>query len=361
MDKKECLNYACKAADMIMKKYEAKNLPPKNKFHYHQGVFLSGVMDLYALTGEKKYYEYTEKYVDSCVNEEGVISRFDACMLDDIQPAILFFKLCKSELKEKYSRALTTCMTILKNWKRNEVNGFWHKEYHPHEMWLDGLYMAGPLQAEYGVRYNVPEFIDTAYEQALLMHKYMSTPDGLLYHAWDCKKEQPWCDKKTGLSPEVWSRALGWYLVASLDIIELDSKDSEQKKKLTNIIKDMLNAVIRYQDEGGMWYQIANKPTENRNWRESSGTALFVYSIAKAVRLGILTEEYMNYANKGFEGCIKEAVKEIDGEFCLDLICPGTGAGMYDMYVERPKSKNDLHGMGAFLLMCTELCKKENN
>ena len=46
----------------------------------------------------------------------------------------------------------------------------------------------------------------------------------------------------------------------------------------------------------------------------------------------------------------------------VDKICIGTciDEGTYEHYINRAVVKNDLHGMGAFILMCTEMEQYNN-
>lgn len=122
-----------------------------------------------------------------------------------------FFPLYKRTGEEKYKKALDTLLPIIRDFPRNEAGGFWHKEWYPNQMWLDGLYMAGPISAEYAYRFEKPEYLDLAAEQALLMQEKTRDPKtGLWYHAWDCSKEAEWADPETGLAPEFWGRSIGW-------------------------------------------------------------------------------------------------------------------------------------------------------
>lgn len=47
------LAYAQSACDTMMRRYAAADLPPKGHFHYHQGVFLSGVFSASAMRSAK--------------------------------------------------------------------------------------------------------------------------------------------------------------------------------------------------------------------------------------------------------------------------------------------------------------------
>ena len=50
-------------------------------------------------------------------------------------------------------------------------------------MWLDGVYMANPFYAEYGVLFNEPEDFDDVVTQITVMEKHARDPQtGLLYH-----------------------------------------------------------------------------------------------------------------------------------------------------------------------------------
>ena len=117
-----------------------------------------------------------------------------------------------------------------------------------------------------------------------------------------------------------------------------------------------MNALIRYQDqESGLWYQVVDKGDQSDNWLETSGSCLFVYTIAKAVRYGIVGDEAVAAAKKGYEGLIKVLQSDEQGRLILPEICIGTSAGDYESYVTRPKVKNDLHGVGALVMACVEM------
>lgn len=351
------IKYAQKLCDTIMKKYAAEELPPKGIFHYHQGVFLSGMYNTYEICKEEKYFEYIKNWVDSIIYDDGSINTFREEMLDDIQPGILLIKLYEHTNEEKYKKALETLMGVLEKWPQNPDGGRWHKLFYKDQMWLDGIYMAAPLEAQYSKLFGDTRFVQRAIEQALLMwDKIGNKTTGLLYHAWDYSREAEWADKCTGLSAEVWGRALGWYVVSVLDILENISENNSDRKKLEEIERTVLEAIIRYQDkETGMWYQVVDKGEYEDNWTESSCSALFVYSIAKAIRMNILDKEYMQAAVRGFEGIINKSVTICDDELLLGDVCIGTNVCNYKDYIERPVSINDLHGSGAFLLMCAEL------
>lgn len=352
------LEYTKMACDTLMSTYLPEDLPPKGRFHYHQGVFLSGMQKTYELCKEEKYIDYIEAWVDSIISEDGTIHTFDRGQLDDIQPGVLLFLLYHKTGKGKYRIALDTLLPIIKSFPKNIEGGFWHKDSCKEQMWLDGLYMAGPICAQYASEFGEKEYFDIVTFQALLMEK--KTRDektGLWYHAWDCSKQKPWADPVTGLSSEFWGRSIGWVPVATLEDLDFLPKDHKDREEMIRLTRDLLKAVCNYQDNNsGLWYQVVDKGGMEGNWLESSCTCLFVAAICKAVREGFLDKSYLEHAKKGYCGII-DRLKYRDNKVIIDNICVGTGVGNYEHYCARPTSENDLHGVGSFLIMCTEVAK----
>ncbi|MDR1765119.1 MAG: glycoside hydrolase family 88 protein [Lachnospiraceae bacterium] len=54
-------------------------------------------------------------------------------------------------------------------------------------------------------------------------------------------------------------------------------------------------------------------------------------------------------------GGVTNSLAWIGDDIQIGNVCIGTGVGDYAHYINRPTSVNDLHGVGAFLLMCAEL------
>lgn len=360
MVKNKALYYGKLACDTIIEKYQAIDLPPKGGFHYHQGVFLSGMMNIYSICGDEKYFNYMKEWVDSIVTEPGVIRWFDKGALDDYMAGIHLVTLYKKTGDEKYSVAMKLQMGNLRNWRRNSYGGFWHMEqWSCRQMWLDGLYMAGPVQMQYAKLFDAPYLSEQAVEQAFIMYEHMHDEEtGLMYHAWDPRLSAEWADKNTGLSEEFWGRAIGWYVVAILDMMEHMDNNCEAYQRLAAIERNVLSSIAKYQDPiSGAWYQVVDKGSKQDNWHESSCSCLFTYAIAKAVRMGIVDRKFLHVAVKGFDSVISEFITVEGKELTMSGICIGTGVLQYEGYINRPTSVNDLHGMGAFVLMCAEMAR----
>ena len=353
------LDYAKMACDSKMR-MPAEDLPPKGLFHYHAGVFLRGMQKTYELCHDRKYYDYAKKWVDSEIREDGTIINHNKNRFDDLMPGCLLFMLDKNEQDSRYKKALDTLTSEIEGWRTNAKGGFWHMQDDngtPDQMWLDGIFMYGPLAAEYDKTYGTNRFFDTVNTQLNIMWDNMYVKDaGLLKHAWDCSKKATWADKKTGLSPEFWGRAIGWYCTALMDLYEC--MPEQYHENLAEKEKTLINSLIKYQKpENGLWYEVVDKNDRPDNWPELSCSSLFVYAICKAYNLGIIDKSYMEYAKKGYEGIISMLETDGNGDLIVGHVCIGTGVGDYEFYINRPVCNNDLHGLGAFLYMATEYSK----
>jgi unsaturated rhamnogalacturonyl hydrolase len=352
------LFFAEKLTKTIINQFTPPELPPANRWHYHQGVFLCGMMSIWNETKNDDYFQYVKQYVDHLVDQEGNFY-FRRDELDAIQAGLLLFPLYKETGDQKYKKAAFKLRNLYHTLNTTSEGGFWHKDKYPYQMWLDGLYMGGPFALSYARDFKEQELTEMVFHQEMLMRK--NTKDdktGLYYHGWDEKGEMPWVNPKTFAAPEIWGRALGWYGLAVIDMIDLLPEDHPKRLDWIGFIQDLVISLSKYQDqESGLWYQVVDKGDCEDNWLESSASSLFIYTIAKAVRKKYVEPEYKSVADRGFQGLINYKVEETSGTLVLKDICIGTSIGVYDYYVNRERSENDLHGAGAFILACMEMEK----
>ena len=346
---------ARQAIDTMIRKFpDAGQLPPAGHFHYHQGVFLSGVVNNAKLLDEPRYFDYAKAWVDAVTAPDGTILNITKNDMDDIQPGILLFDLINRYGETRYKVTLDDLISRFDDYPTTEEGGLWHKGIFPNQMWLDGLYMGGPIRAQYGAVYNRPELFDEVAKHVLLMREHTRDErTGLWRHAWDWSRTQPWADPETGKSPEFWGRSIGWVPVAVLDDLDWIPADHPKRGELERTVIDLLDAVCQYQGPDGRWWQVVDKVNDEPNWPENSCTCLFVAALCKAARIGLVDASCLDIAARGYHGVINSLTFDGDN-LLLGDVCIGTGVGDYPFYCARPTSVNDLHGMGAFLLMCAE-------
>jgi len=350
------LGWARAACDSLMSMYMPEELPPANRWHYHQGVFLCGMEMLWEKVREERYDVYIKRYVDKLVDEQGNLY-FARDELDAVQAGLLLFRLDERNRDIRYRSAANKLRNLFNTLNLTSEGGFWHKDKYPYNMWLDGLYMGGVFALKYANAYGEIGLRDMAlYQEELMRSRMKDETTGLLYHAWDESRKMPWANPETGRSPEFWGRSIGWYGLAVAQFLDELPAEDERRGVLEASLTGLSQALIRYQDaESGLWYQVVDKGHLDDNWLETSCTCLFVYALAKAYKFGLVGEDGLAAARKGYEGLIQVLESDEQGRFILPDICIGTSAGDYENYVTRPTSKNDLHGVGAFVMACVEM------
>lgn len=351
--------------DSYLERNSVEDLLPKGISNYHHGVFLSGVENVYLQNNKKEYGTYLDEFVERAVDENKKLNRSEGhfwCSLNSLDFRQVGNLLCRVYEKSKDVRYLESIGELVESLKddypKNSHGGLWHMKSQPNQMWLDGLYMAGPLSAKYGVMSGKKEYYEMALNQAIMMYENMrDDKNGLLYHGWDDSFTAEWADKKTGLSAEKWSRAMGWFTVATVDILEVLGINYGGCDKLLGYVRTIFESLVKVQKESGYWCQVIDKPDAEGNWEETSGTCLIAYSMAKAVRLGFIEKEYLENAKRAYEAVVDSLKTAESGEIILEKICIGTciDEGTYEHYIGRSTIANDLHGGGAFVLMCAEM------
>lgn len=210
---------AAKMADCLMKRYGLLT----SRWSYDYGVAWRGMEALYAMTGEKKYFDYIKDAMDTFVTDEsGAIRDYtlDEFNLDYICNGRQLLYLYKATGDKKYLRAADVLHDQLRRQPRTSDGGFWHKKCYPYQMWLDGLHMSAPFYVEYclmmeddaGIR---DAGIRDAAKQLQLAYEHTYEPKTRLnHHGWDESRAQQWSDPETGRSAHAWGRTMlssgGW-------------------------------------------------------------------------------------------------------------------------------------------------------
>ncbi|MCX7876465.1 MAG: glycoside hydrolase family 88 protein [Melioribacteraceae bacterium] len=341
--------------------------PTMQKWNYEQGLMLNAFRQMYYHTNNKFYFEYIKNNLDQNVQEDGSITTYkvDEYNIDQIGPgrALLFtYQMTKNE---KYKKAADLLFHQLKTHPRTKSGGFWHKQIYPWQMWLDGLYMGAPFYTEYSLIFNQPKnYEDIIHQFELIYEKTYDKKTGLLYHAWDESKEQLWANKETGQSPHFWGRAIGWYMMAIVDVLDYLPKDYKKRNSLIEKLKTLSSTLMKFRDEKTKcWYQIIDLPDRKPNYVEASATAMFVYSFAKGVNKGYLDKKFLQYAYESWKGILKEFVNvDKNGLINLEKTCQGAGLGgkpyrdgSFEYYMSEKVRTNDYKGYGPFLLSSIEL------
>lgn len=325
---------------------------------YPQGLYLLGQYLVYRRTKSQKLRDYMIGYVNTHVDKNGNLD-IPIEALDNVLAANLLVVLYEETHESRYKLAADKFRHRFDNYPRTTDGGFWHgtRESRQWQLWLDGNYMAVPFLVRYGRAFHDSEYTNNeAVRQILVYHKHLKSKEkGLLYHAYDESGKASWADPVTHHSAYFWCRAIGWYGMTIVDTLDVLPHTHPGRAQLIDILQELVVGLAYYQDhKTGLWYQVLDKPELAGNWTETSSSSMFTYVMDVAVKRGYISKSYRQVAAKGYKGVLSRLTLGADGMTNLAGICVGTDVGDLAWYLARPRATNDLHGLGAFLLMNEE-------
>jgi unsaturated rhamnogalacturonyl hydrolase len=336
-------------------------------WHYEHGLQVMAIQKTGQVTGEARYLHFAADWVDRFIQADGSIRTYELeeYNLDQINAGRLLFGALDRTGDKRYRKALHLLREQLRTQPRTQSNGFWHKKIYPNQMWLDGIYMAGPFLAEYARRFEEAETFDDLVHQILLIDEHTrDEKTDLLYHGWDESKCQRWCDPLTGRSPHFWGRGIGWFVMALVDVLDQLPREHPRRPDLIASLERTARALVRVQDaETGLWYQILDLPERAGNYLEASAATMFVYALVKGAREGYLSRDFLFPARRGYHGLLQNLIKiDAQGLLTLEKVCGGAGLGgnpyrdgSFEYYISEKIIPNDPKGVGPFILAALEI------
>lgn len=336
-------------------------------WNYQTGTVLRGFEEVWRATGDERYFDYINKTVDYVVNENGTIDGYNlfSYKLEDINEGLMLLLLYKETGEQKYKKAADLLRSQLENQPRNDDGGFWHKQIYPYQMWLDGQYVGCPFYAKYSLLFNDPAGFDDIALQLILMEKHARDPEtGLLYHGYDDSRQQAWADSVTGQSPSFWGRAIGWYGMALVDVLDFLPKNHSKRDSIIDIFNRLVEGMVAVQDQSGVWWQVVDQGGREGNYLEASVSCMMVYAMAKGIRMGYTSKTYLPVVLSGYNSLLNEFITvNFDSSINLIRTCSSAGLGgnpyrdgSYDYYVYQTDIRdNDSKGIGPFITASIEL------
>ncbi len=337
------------------------------KWNYVDGCMLTALLSLGEITGNREYFTFVQAFIDDYIGEDGSLLgyRQEEFCLDDIAEGRALFTLYRETGKEKYKRAIDTLYAQIRSQPRTPSGNFWHKKIYPEQVWLDGLYMAMPFYACYQKAFGGGNFEDIV-KQFESAHAAMFCPEkGLYFHGWDSSKRAFWADKRTGLSQSFWLRAIGWYLMGLVDVIEILPPKTRWQNRLVAIFQLATEGIERYIDgKTQMLYQVVDCAQMQGNYLETSGSAMVSYAMLKGARLGVVDKRFSSVGLGIFWGICNEYLQNTEGDFALGGICLSAGLGPEDnparngtfaYYVSEPVVAGDAKGTAPLITAYTEV------
>ena len=359
----EAVDWSKAMVDSTMKRFNtAKDL---GSWGYAKSLYLYGEYLVWKRTRDPRYLQYIKDWVDSHVDANGVVTNTNAegksseiafDNLDSMLPGNLLLMLYQETKDPKYKLAADKIRKRFDTYPRTTDGGFWHATSSSREwqLWGDGVFMSMPFLVRYGKLFGDGVYAnDEATKQLTIYASHLNDPKtGLMFHAYDEKGASKWADPVTHHSAEFWCRAMGWFGMTLVEVLEILPKNHPKRSQLISQVRQLVKAWANYQDKKtGLWYQVVDKGQMPDNWLETSSSSMYSYVTAMAVERGYVDKSYMNVARKGYNGVLTKISLGADGLTNITDICEGTNVSDLAYYLARKRNTNDFHGLGAFLIM----------
>ncbi|MBQ8407315.1 MAG: glycoside hydrolase family 88 protein [Clostridia bacterium] len=330
---------------------------------YYNGVIFEGLKYIYEQSGDEKLIEYVRSFLDAMITD-GQLNEHAGYVpyhgVDCYKTASLLARICldggkDNPLNEEYARVLASLyhdLTVVNAKYSEETLGgnYWHSwaggKMPKYKVWLDGIYMIQPFLTRYARLTGDDEQLDKIFKRFCWVADELRSPEGLYYHAGNGKDD---------VCKFFWLRAIGWYAMAQVDVMEY--MPEKYIPRMKNDLKLFIDGMLKYQDASGMWKNLVDQPLTDSNRLETSGSAMMVYCILKAIRLGWIDDidgKYASAAKKAFCCMVEEKYAE-DGLTDIYLMAAASGVNNYENLSWY--KVNEGKGIGPFIMAYSEMIR----
>ena len=210
-------------------------------------------------------------------------------------------------------------------------------------VWADDLYMCCPFLVRWYQFTGNTNFLNDAAQQVINFAGYLQDTNGLWFHGYYLGTHSV-----NGIK---WGRGNGWAMVATAEVLSVMPTNHPARASVLNILSRHIAGIESVQAPDGMWHQVLDHPEV---WDETSCTAMFAYSIARAVNRGWIDATNLNAARRAFAAI---AQMEVSPTGVISNICPGTGLSTSLFYYTNTKAPkvDDPHVPGPVMLAGSEI------
>lgn len=323
---------------------------------YEWGVTYAGMLLASKATGEKYFADYSNKRIQLIAdiaenyNEKNIK---DKDMLKTLHPEALDFAgaLCAAFIKAKKEGLKANIDPLVNNYidfisnKQFRLKDGTLARNRPQDntLWLDDMFMSVPALAQMASYTGNTKYFDDAVKQVNQFSERMfNSQRGIYMHGWV---------ESMQVHPQFhWARANGWAVMTMVELLEVLPKTHPGYPQVLAQLQKHIAGLVQYQDGTGFWHQLLDR---NDSYLETSATAIYAYSIARAINRGYVDK--MTYAPAVLLAWNAVATK-VNDKGQVEGTCVGTGMGFDPaFYYYRPINVFAAHGYGPVLLAGSEV------
>jgi unsaturated rhamnogalacturonyl hydrolase len=282
---------ALSAAQIIANKYitiEKDSAMVKRQgiadWNYAQSMVLQGMIGLWKQTGDGKYFKFIQKDVDLFNKNK----RTNSCGVNYLIPARELLLLFRVTGKKQYLDNIDSAYKksgLALSIKKKSAGG--EKDFSKDNL-AEKMYIEAPFTVAYARTFHKPALLSN------IAGKYLLEAKNIELNSY-------------GYS----AAGLGLYGMALVDALDNFPNDQKEKKELALTLKSLAAYVMKMQDKNsGLWWHKLKVPSQGGNYLDSSASCMFIYTLLKGVRTGVLPASCSDVAQKAFKTIRKEFLKK---------------------------------------------------
>lgn len=354
-------NWSLKMAECVLNGYPDIS----EKWSCENGIVLKGILNIWRKTGGYDYFNFCREYIDKNIFDNGMLREYMPYdyNIEALSNGKILIEVYKQIRNEKYKKAIFKLRKQLYKHPRTRDGVFWLKKTKPNRIFIENLYMCCPFYSEYINSFEREKRYGDIIRQFLNAYKHLQDEEtGLLYHSYSERCEYDKAEEQQ-TSKVFWGRGIGFFVMAISDTLDILPKFNKNRYKIAEMLKNCLEALAKFQDKSGCWYQVLNQGERKGNYLEASCSCMFLYAMVKAYKRGYIGgESWKEIITNAYNGIIDEFVTITkDGNINLNKNCLPTNDlykdendSEYSYYISMPIVCNDLTGVGAFILAMLE-------
>lgn len=333
---------------------------------YEWGVAYAGMLNAAEATGDKKFSDYTRNRLGFLAEMRPYFQKFESVYPDSrnpmhsvLEPRALddagamcaaMIKATRAGLNENLRPMIDNFIDYISNKEFRLDDGTLARNRPlPRTIWLDDLFMSVPALAQMGKLTGERKYYDDGVRQVLQFADRMFNQEkGLYMHGW-VQDIQP--------HPQFhWARANGWALMTKVELLDVIPDDHPGRNQVMELLRKHIAGLANYQAGTGFWHQLIDRPD---SYLETSATAIYAYSIAKAINHGWIDKQAFGPMAVLAWNAVSTKIND-KGQ--VEGTCVGTGMAFDPaFYYYRPVSLYAAHGYGPVLLAGAEMIKLIRN
>ena len=310
--------------------------------HYAGTVYTQAMAELYKTTGDAFWRDRTCAILDKFASGEwqGYGSYISYKIGGTAAPEMVLYGF------EKYrAMALAAADSMFTHQPRN-ADGImlppWPAAIEKNGVFMDPVFAVTPYLLYAGLMADNPEWVDYAAWMTLRTFSDLAdTTTGLVHQARGINSMA-----EGQITGDCWSRGNGWGAMALGALMRDLPRDNQYYPQVCDLARRYFEAVLRYQDEQGLWHQEMTWP---QSFTEISGSSLLLYGLGSGIESGVLPAAWRPAFEKGIAGLLQY----IDGRGNVANTCSGCLAykdGSKEAYASHAYFCNEQHAFGPALL-----------